>query len=430
MQCKRQKTDGVGVTISACLAMLISAPLDLVWAKDLPVARPEKVGFSERGLEKLSQYLRKEGTDKKYAGVVALIVKEGKIAYFEAFGYADVEERTSMEKDSIFRIYSMTKPITSVAAMILWEEGKFKLDDPASKYIPALGNMKIRHKNNQGETITSPTSRDMTVRDLMRHTSGLTYEADPKYQGEAAALGPNLQQYVDALGELPLAADPGTFWLYGSSTDVLGRLVEVWSGQTLDVFFEERIFKPLKMPDTAFWVPWKKHDRLTQLYRLKSDGTITPSYANPSQDGYRRPVRRLMGGAGLTGTTMDYARFCQMMLNGGELDGVRLLEKGTVSLMTRDHLGDKISKQYATSSVRNLGGFGLGFYVIQGPVSSPKYSQVGSYGWGGAASTVFWIDPRADVFGIFMIQVMPNGSVPGGVGGGNFRSLVYEAIDK
>jgi CubicO group peptidase (beta-lactamase class C family) len=290
--------------------------------------------------------------------------------------------------------------------------------------------MKIRYENDEGVTVTSPTSRDMTVWDLMRHTSGLIYGARPKYKGEAAELGPNLQQYVDALGELPLAADPGTFWLYGSSTDVLGRLVEVWSGQTLDVFFEERIFKALNMPDTAFWAPEEKHDRLTKLYRQKNDGTLTPNYADPSQDRFRWPVRWFSGGGGLTGTTMDYARFCQMMLNGGELEGVRLLKKETVELMTRDHLGDKINKQYGFGSVGPAGGFGLGFSVILGPPDASKFSQVGSYAWGGAASTVFWIDPKAELYGIFMIQVMPNRFSPQGVGGGSFRGLVYEAIEQ
>jgi len=413
---------------AAALLLIATAP---AWGQTLPMASPEDVGLSSEALDELSKVLQKHVDENHMAGVTALIARRGKIGYFKSFGKRDVDAGDPMQNDTIYRIYSMTKPITSVAVMMLFEEGRFGLDDPVSKYIPELGGLEVVVKTKDPDTgestySTEPSKRDMTVRDLLRHTSGLTYgrygiaELDAKYREKSAQRRDGtLADMTAALGTMPLRYQPGTTWHYSVSTDVLGRFVEVISGTTFDKFLEERIFKPLRMKDSGFHVPQEDKDRLAGIYGRKADMTIQPLPAGRGRD-YLVPSKYFSGGGGLVSTTEDYFRFCQMMLNGGELDGVRILKSETVDLMTRNHLGD-VSMGWGLTSF----GFGLG-YLIYPDLGSPGTSpSEGTYSWGGAASTSFWIDPVKEVIGILMIQIMPEVRTYGQ----EFQRLTYRAIN-
>jgi CubicO group peptidase (beta-lactamase class C family) len=370
--------------------------------KSLPLAAPAAVGLSAQRLDLLSEVLKSEVARSRVPGAVALISRNGSIAYFESFGFRDPVSRAPMAKDSIFRIYSMTKPVVSVAAMMLWERGKFLLDDPIGKYLPELADVKVAVQRD-GAIEQVAAARKITIQDLLRHTSGLTYE----FRGS----GPIHKMYMDAkiyrrsqtnaeqvatLGRMPLIHQPGTRWEYSRSTDVLGRLVEVLSGSTLGAFLHEHIFTPLGMVDTAFHVPPDKHPRLAEAFAKdpESGGTVqlievrdAPAFES--------------GGGGLVSTALDYAKFLQLMLNRGVMDGVRLLSRKTVELMTADHLGpitgapDLLVPGY---------GFGLGFAVrLQAGIAAIPGS-VGQYFWGGLAGTTFWVDPAEKLFAIMLVQ--------------------------
>jgi CubicO group peptidase (beta-lactamase class C family) len=368
----------------------------------LPIVTPASVGLSAERLERLSRVLGAEVARGRVPGAVALIARNGRVAYFEAFGERDPVAGSPMAKDSIFRIYSMTKPVVSVAAMMLWEEGRFFLDEPIGKYLPELNDLKVAVQRD-GSLEHVPTSRKITIQDLFRHTSGLTYE----FRGS----GPIHKMYMDAkiytrnqsnadqtatLGRMPLIHQPGSRWEYSRSTDVLGRLIEVLSGETLGAFLQTRIFAPLGMVDTAFHVPQSKHSRLAEAFAKdpESGGTVQLLEV-------RTAPKFESGGGGLVATANDYARFLQMMLNRGSLEGIRLLSRKTVELMTADHLGaitgapDLLVPGY---------GFGLGFAVrLQAGISAMPGS-VGQYFWGGLAGTTFWVDPAENLFGILLIQ--------------------------
>ncbi|MBK8313643.1 MAG: beta-lactamase family protein [Acidobacteria bacterium] len=401
--------------------------------KGLRMGTPEEAGLSKERLDRIGRTMQQHIAAGRVAGAIGLIARRGKIGYFETYGMMDKEAGKPMRKDAIFRIYSMTKAVTGVATMILYEENKFSLNDPVSKYLPELGAMKVAVDKKDQETgkrtyFVVPAEREMTIRDLLRHTSGLNYQGPRDEKGDLMypRLGVNraditIEEAVKRMGKAPLVHHPGTVWDYSLSIDVLGRLIEVTSGKPLDQFFEERIFKPLGMVDTGFHVPESKWDRLTALYTPNEDRTIK-RHPGPPQESYKKPAVLLLGGAGLVSTAMDYARFIQMLLDGGELDGARILGRKSVELMSCDHLGDLPR----TGILLPQGyGFGLTFAVNLGPGKTGNIGSTGEYNWGGAAGTSFWIDPKEEMIGIFLVQILPHTNL---TYRGEFKQLAYQAI--
>lgn len=390
--------------------------------QSLPTAEPGEVGLGTDRLARLSAILRERIEAGQIPGAVVAIVRNDRLAYLEAFGKRDPAAPDAMRKDSLFRIYSMTKPIVSVAAMMLWEEGRLLLNDPVSKFIPGFANQKVMVER-AGRVELVPADNAATVQDLLRHTSGLTYE----FRGT----GPAQRAYMEAkvyrrnqtntdqantLGSLPLAYQPGTHWEYSRSTDVLGRVVEVASGQPLGQFLDSRILQPLGMTDTAFHAPTDKHSRLAGGFAKDPETGLDVSLLD-----VREPAKFESGGGGLVSTAMDYARFLQMMLNNGQLGDTRLLSRKTVELMTADHLGQiKGSADLLPPGY----GFGLGFAVRLQPGISVMPGSTGQYFWGGAAGTSFWVDPAERLFAVLMIQA-PG---PREYYRVMFRDLVYSAI--
>jgi len=405
--------------------------------------RPEALGLSSERLARIDAHLKSRYIDPgKIAGALTLVARRGEIAHLSPIGLMDRERGKSMTEDTIFRIYSMTKPITSVALMMLHEQGHFQLDDAVYKLIPipAWRDLRVYQMGNHPNFLTAPCERPMTVRDLMRHTSGLTYGFMERTNVDAAyrklgigtideSFDGTLHEMVQLLATLPLEFSPGTAWNYSVSTDVLGYLVEVLSGEPLDQYLRRHIFEPLGMRDTAFHVPPEQVDRFAACYdrgpgkklRLQDDPPTSPFLATP---------KLFSGGGGLVSTAADYLRFCRMLLAAGELDGVRLLGPRTIEFMTRSHLPD--GKDLTDLSVGSFSetpyegtGFGLGFSVKLDPVRSGVIGSVGEYAWGGAASTIFWIDPTEDLVVIFLTQLMPSSTF-------NFRgqlqSIIYSAI--
>jgi CubicO group peptidase (beta-lactamase class C family) len=393
-------------------ASLIVALACGVRAGELPEAAPQSTGISPTKLASAEKAVKDLVEKKEFSGAITLVARNGKIVEWQAVGMRDLAKNKPMEKDTIVRIYSMTKPITTVAAMMLNEEGKFQLDDPVSKYLPELKGLRVYV--GPGDK-TEPVKREITIRDLMRHTAGLTYgvfgdtPVDHMYR-EKHILDRNtsLQDFVTQLGTIPLQFQPGTKWHYSVGVDVLGRLVEVTSGQTLDNFFAERIFKPLDMVDTGFYVPANKVDRFAANYGPDGKGGLRV-IDDPDKSPYLKSPKFLSGGGGLVSTARDYARFCQMMLNGGELDGTRLLKAETVAAMTRNQLPPEalpIGMPTRPGSDNSLG-FGLGFGVRMSPSLSDPTAVPGEYYWGGAASTGFVICPKNHTVIIALAQLMP-----------------------
>jgi CubicO group peptidase (beta-lactamase class C family) len=368
------------------------------YAGELLITSPKDVGMSPEKLAKVKPAVQALVDTEKIAGASVIVARKGKVVLFETFGMMDIEAKKSMEKDTIFRFYSMTKPITSVAVMMLYEEGKLNLDDPVSKYVPEFKGLKVYDES--GKHIEQ--EREMSIRDLLRHTSGLTYgffgntPVDKMYMAKSVFdWDSSLQDMINKLSEIPLLYQPGTKWHYSVSTDVLGYIVEKISGQSLDKFFNQRIFKPLKMKDTAFYVPANKVERFAACYGPKLTGGLR-IVDDPAKSRYLKKRSLLSGGGGLVSTAQDYLRFCQMMLNKGELDGKRLLRPETVEMMTTNQLPDSVRRD-------EDGGFGLGFSVRLNDGEFPK----GEYGWGGAASTHFWISPKHDLIVIALSQYQP-----------------------
>jgi len=386
-------------------------------AAELPRAEPEAVGLSSQRLARVGQVLHAKVDAGEIPGYVALVARHGKVAYYEAYGAQNPNTKTPMSRDSIFRIYSMTKPITSVAAMILVEEGRIKLSDPISMYLPELANLQVASNAQSAKDVaslqTQPATHPIRVVDLLIHTSGFTYGFFKSFPGG----GPVEQMYLDGgendlditnaelvtrLSKLPLKYEPGTTWWYSRSTDVLGRLIEVVSGMTLGEFIQKRISAPLAMTDTAFQVQSGKVGRLAQPFDSDRKGLIL-QYSDPT-----KPVKFEAGGQGLTSTAMDYARFLQMMLNRGALDGTRILGNKTVELMTMDNVGQAIDHG-AFFLPGQSHGFGLGFAVrIPGPRAPAALNamdgSVGEYYWAGYAGTYFWVDPKEELVAVYMMQ--------------------------
>lgn len=418
---------------------------------DWPIERaksPESVGLSRQGLERITATITRDVKKGSIRGAVALIARDGKLAYLEARGMADWEGSRPIGADTIFRIYSMTKPLTSVAMLMLCEEEKVHLNDQVGRHLPQLAGRDVLieelaadesgmdglHSVSDGtHRPCDPTSqhtlelasREMTIEDLLRHTSGLCYGWFPRPQVDrfyremhVLTRQQTLAEFVDKLGPLPLKHHPGTCWEYSVSSNVVARLIEVISGKPFDVYLNERLILPLEMHDTSFHVSGHKKERFAELYTRADDGNLEPHDFRESEGYLRGPVL-FSGGSGLVSTALDYLRFCQMMLNGGELDGTRFLREETVQMMTRDHLGDNCRG----ASSRGYG-FGLGFAVATDPERTD--TSEGEYYWGGVAGTRFWIDPRQRLIGIYMVQILPH---TGLTFGQDFKQQVYEALE-
>lgn len=400
---------------------------------------PSEVGLDAQRLRRIDTHFRRYVDDGRLAGWQVMVSRRGKVAHLSSYGLADKEAGRPVETDTLWRIYSMTKPLTSVAAMMLWEEGAFELSDPVSRWLPEFSQPRVYVGGPAARPVTVPATEPIRVWHLLTHTAGLTYGfhkvhvTDEIYRLRGFELGGpddmDLAACVRAWAELPLAFQPGAEWNYSVATDVLGRLVEVISGQTLEAFFNERILGPLGMKDTAFWCPEERQGRLAALYSADAARTraIRSDVLGKS---VTRPPSRLSGGGGLVSTTRDYTRFCWMLLNGGELDGARLLSPRTVSYMTRNHLPG--GADLATfgrplfSETRYDGvGFGLGFAVVVDPVAYRTLTTVGEYHWGGMASTSFWVDPAEELAVVFMTQLLPSSTYPLR---SQLRQLVYQSL--
>jgi CubicO group peptidase (beta-lactamase class C family) len=390
-------------------------------------------GFSAERLRRIDRFLDSAVAEARIAGAVALVLRDGRVAYQRTVGWADREAGRRMKPDAIFRIASQTKAITSVAVMILFEEGRIGLDDPISRYIPAFAGTRVAVRSDTGLELV-PAKRPITIRQLLTHTSGISYGTDslvaPLYAAEG--LGPKaggggwytadkdepICRTMDRLGRLPVVAQPGEEYVYGYNSDVLGCLVEVVSGVPLDRFIATRITGPLKMTDTYFFLPPDRRDRLTAVYGSRADRTIERAPDGPTGQGdyVDGPRQSFAGGAGLLSTARDYARFLQMLLNGGELDGVRILSPKTVALMTSNQIGTLFSPNGGL-------GFGLGFQTTEHAGASNLMS-VGSYGWGGAYGTTYTVDPVERLVLVLMVQMLPDRSDARG----RFPNLVYQAL--
>ena len=403
----------------------------LAWAQGLPTAPPEEVGLSSARLAKITAAVNAEIAKGRYPGAVALVARRGKVAYFEALGQLDPKAGAPMTRDAIFRLYSMTKPFTSVAAMMLLEDGRILLNDPVSKYLPALANRQVavpHYDAGTGKVIYAlvPAEREITLQDLLRHTSGFVYgnnTLNPRvkelYAKESVGWADvTPAEQIARLSKVPLAHQPGSAWEYSLSTDVMGRVIEAVSGMTLGQFLDQRLFTPLRMTDTAFLVPNGKGARLAQPF-AKDPVTGDPVALLDVTVAQKNDA----GGAGSAGTAADYARFSQMLLNGGQLDGVRILGRATVAQMTSDHLGDT---RVAIPTLPRGYGFGLGFAVRKETGLNWVTGSAGEYRWGGAAGTAFWVDPKEQMVVVWMTQAQPGPRR--GEDRDLFRQLVQAAI--
>ena len=389
-------------------------------------ARPEAVGLSSKRLAYIDSFIQKKYLDTGcMPGALTMVWRKGEIAHFSALGMADVERKTKLAEDTIFRIYSMTKPITSVAIMMLVEQGLVSLDDPVHKFIPEWKDLGVYAGGFMETFRTTRTQRPMLVVDLLRHTSGLTYgfqlstNVDAAYRkvkiGEIEKSG-TLDDMIAKLAKLPLEFSPGTAWNYSVATDVLGYIVGKASGMAFEDYLRTKIFKPLGMIDTDFHVHAGKESRFAACYAVSPKGGMDLQ-DDPAKSPYLAPPSLVSGGGGLVSTASDYLRFCRMMINGGSLDGVQILSPKTVELMTRNHLPDNkdlpsLSRSLFSEVAYNGIGFGLGFSVTMDPVKTMIPGSVGEYSWGGAATTSFWIDPKEDLIAIFMTQVLPSSVYP------------------
>jgi CubicO group peptidase (beta-lactamase class C family) len=407
---------------------------------------PERAGFDPARLDWITDHLHRSYIEPgKIAGCQTLVARHGHVAYVSSLGYADLERGKPIADDTIFRIFSMTKPITSVALMTLYERGYFQLNDPVHRVIPAWRDMRV-YVSGEGERMeTRPPSRPMTFRHLLSHQSGLSYggglaalagiemklhPADEAYvaAGVARNRDETLKSFVEKLGQMPLRFDPGDRWMYSYATDVCGYLVEVLSGKPFDQYLREKIFEPLGMRDTGFHVPPAKAHRLAAGYRRARDKSLR-LMDDPETSPYLNEPSFLSGGGGLTSTMADYLRFCEMLRRGGELDGARILGPRTIDLMRQNHLtgGESLARMalglFSETAYDGVG-FGLGFAMTLDAVESGSIAA-GDYYWGGAASTIFWVDPHEDLVAIFMTQLIPSATF-------NFRgqlkSIIYGAI--
>jgi CubicO group peptidase (beta-lactamase class C family) len=397
---------------------------------------PESVGLCSKRLANIRPWMQKYVDAGKLPGAITMVARHGKVVYCDSFGYRELETHNPMTADSILRFYSMTKPITSVAVMMLYEEGHFQLDDSVAEFIPDTKEMRVYVSGSGADMITEPLKNPMTIHHLMTHTSGLTYgfgDVGPipeLYQQNRTDFGTHdgkLATVVDRLVKIPLCFHPGARWNYGVSTDVLGHLVEVISGQSLDDFMQNRILRPLGMRDTGFTVPAAKTDRLAALYVCSKDDKLSLR-ETPQNSPMIDSVETFSGGGGLVSTLADYFRFTELLRRKGEFDGVRLLGRKTVEYMTQNHLpGDLADMGQPTFNETTYEGigFGLGVSVMIDPARAQVVGSPGEYAWGGYASTAFWIDPQEDMTVIFLTQLIPSDAYPIRR---ELRVLTYQAI--
>jgi CubicO group peptidase (beta-lactamase class C family) len=415
------------------VAVCLMAACVAASGQGLPAVKPESVGLSSERLERIATAVQHSIDDKRIAGAVTLVARRGQIAWLKAQGMMDREAGKPMRNDAIFRICSMSKPLTSLAVMMLYEEGRFLLEDPVSKYIPEFRNLKVLVKPASGASYNIPATKEITIRNLLTHTSGLTYHwnADLGQMYKEAGVAHGLLPYDGTIGDsvkrltgLPLLFNPGDRFEYSLGVDVLGYLVEVVSGKTFDEFLRTRVFAPLGMKDTYFYVPEDKLNQLAAAYTYYADNGLSRFPDAPIVEGpfsysadypYRGPLKLYAGGAGLCSTATDYARFCQMMLDCGNAGATRLVSRKSVELMTHDHLG-KVSPDQ---------GFGLGFGIdgVKSPLS--ELGSPGEYNWGGFFYTAFVIDPKEQMITVFMAQLHPTGGLNLA---SLFHALAYQAI--
>ena len=400
---------------------------------------PKEVGFDADRLARIDQLLDRYVDDGRLPGWLMAVARRGRVAHLATGGLADVEANRPVTADTVFRIYSMTKPITSVAAMMLWEEGAFELKDPVHRFIPAFKDLRVYRSGSALNPATEPAGEAVRIWHLLTHTAGLTYgfhhahPVDAMYRRAGfewgAPPGTDLAACCDAWADLPLVFQPGTEWNYSVATDVLGRVVEVAAGTSLDRFFAERIFRPLGMTETAFWVDEADAGRLAALYSPSpKTGRIVRNDAM-GKAALTAPAF-LSGGGGLVSTAGDYHRFTRMLLGEGELDGVRLLGPRTVRFMGQNHLPggvdlETIGRPLFAETTYDGVGFGLGLAVVLDPVANKVPSTVGELSWGGAASTAFWVDPAEEVTAVFLTQLLPSSTLPVR---SQLRQLVYQAL--
>jgi CubicO group peptidase (beta-lactamase class C family) len=413
-------------------------------------ASPESAGMSKAALERIDRHLRERYIEVgRFPGTQLLVYRRGKLVHSAVQGYADLERKAAMKGDTIFRIYSMTKPITSIAFMMLVEEGRVALDEPVHKYIPEWKNLGVFQAGVWPAFLTRTPSRPMLIVDLLRHTSGLTYgfqqrsNVDAAYRekkiGEVEGAG-TLQSMIEDLAQIPLEFSPGEAWNYSVSTDVIGYLIGKIAGQPFETFLKERIFDPLQMKDTDFYVPAAKAHRLAACYSASPQGAMTfhaterkgglTLQDDPATSPFLSPPAFVSGGGGLCSTAADYLIFCRALLNGGELNGVRLIGPKTLALMTSNHLPGgrtlpEMSRSLFSEATYHGIGFGLGFSVTLDPARTLIPGSTGEYAWGGAATTSFWIDPAEALITIFMTQVLPSTAT---AIRRELRTMVYSAI--
>ena len=414
---------------SALSVVLVLSLTVSALAQGQPTATPESLGMSGERLQRLSTAMKQAVDEGQVAGLVTLVMRKGKIAHFQSFGELDREKHVPMPKDAIFRIASMSKAITSVAAVMLMEEGKIVIDDPVSKFIPAYKKttVMVPAATVTGDMTSVPARREITIRDLLTHTAGLSYGTGPL---EAQYKASNVYMWyfadknepigvtMERLASLPMASQPGERWVYGFGTDLLGAVVEKASGLTLEEFFRARIFEPLKMVDSSFYLPESKLGRFATVYSYSPSGiTRAPEPGRGQGDYVTGPRKSFSGGAGVLSTANDYARFLQMLLNGGELDGVRLLGPKSVQMMTSNHVGSLY--------LEGRFGFGLGFEIVEHVGRSGRPGSIGEFSWGGAYYTKFWVDPVEKIVAVFMTNLLPSA---GSRLQEEFRMLVNQAI--
>ncbi len=381
-------------------------------AREMPKARPDGAGMSEERLDRLAELARGYTESGKLAGVLTMVARDGRVVHVSAVGQRGVEDDRPLPEDALFRIFSMTKPITAVAAMILYEEGKFQLGDPVSKFVPELAELDVLV---DGERV--PAQNVMTMQQLLTHTAGFSYGFNPEdpvdklYNETQVLRAKDLDEFVERLAALPLKYEPGTQWHYSVAVDVTGAVIERISGQPFGEFLQERLFDPLDMRDTFFRVPPDKMDRFLPNHGWDAENGKLVAFDDSEFMRYTDGTMMQSGGGGLVSTARDYLRFAEMMRAGGELHGVRILSPKTVEFMATDHLPASIDaggegERPAANLLNRGGGFGLGFGVIRDPAMTGVIGSPGEYSWGGAAGTIFWIDPVEEIVVVSMIQLM------------------------
>jgi CubicO group peptidase (beta-lactamase class C family) len=435
----------MGTVLALSVSLWMTAPAFSNDDYGQPTAEPESVGMSTEKLGAIKANLQPLIDENKVPGFVTVVARKGKIVHSEAFGSMDVERKKAMRPDTIFRMYSMTKPITGVAVMILVQEGKIAVSDPLSKYIPEFAEMKVFVQNEGRASNTVPADKPITIEHLLTHTSGLTYGffANPVANlytvGGVDSDGLTLEEFAKKAAAQPLLAQPGTQWNYSIAMDVLGRVVEVVSGQRYGDFLQQRIFAPLGMTDSGFHVPKEKVARFAANYAPNPQAGGMVLFDDPAESNYLKVPSQDSGGGGMVGTAADYLRFAQMLLNGGELDGVRILSEESVQEMTRDHLGAEFGDaplatlpqafgaDLPPEVIRAFTGIGFGYCgsVVRDGAGSTAFGTPGQYSWAGAASTDFWIDRRQKLAGLVLTQLMTGGNSPTRM---IMKNATYEAL--